>query len=85
MKPPSLRAIMVGLIPFAGMCFSVPLWDRVDPTILGVPFNLAWLICWIVLTSVCLGIAARIEQSREQASSEGARDQTTPQSADRGE
>ena len=82
MKPPSLRAILVGLIPFAGMCFSVPLWDQVDPTILGVPFNLAWLICWIVLTSACLGIASKIEQSRGHALSEGGPDPTAPHPED---
>lgn len=85
MKPPSLKAIMVGLIPFAGMCFSVPLWDQVDPTILGVPFNLAWLICWIVLTSACLGIASKIEQSGGHALRESARDPTAPNPEDREE
>jgi len=27
------------LIPFVAMCFSVALWDRIDPMILGVPFQ----------------------------------------------
>lgn len=47
------------------MCFSVALWDRVDPTILGIPFNLAWLLCWIVLTSLCLWAAYRLEAGRK--------------------
>jgi hypothetical protein len=57
---------LLALIPFAAMCFSVPLWDRVDPTILGLPFNLAWLLCWIVLTSVCMGAAYRVDAAREK-------------------
>ncbi len=47
------------------MCFSVGLWDRVDPMILGVPFNLAWLIAWIVLSSLCIWGAYRVEAARD--------------------
>jgi len=61
---PSRGALLLGLIPFGAMCFSVPLWDRVDPTIMGVPFNLFWLTSWIVLTPVCLWAAYRIETAR---------------------
>ena len=48
------------------MCFSVPLWDRVDPMILGLPFNLAWLICWIVLSTLCMWAAYRLEAARDK-------------------
>ncbi len=64
-KKPSLRALLLGLIPFVAMCFSVELWDRVDPMILGVPFNLAWLIAWIVLSSLCIWGAYRVEAARD--------------------
>lgn len=47
-------SLVLALIPFCAMCFSVPLWDRTDPFILGLPFNLFWLILWIPLTSLCL-------------------------------
>lgn len=46
------------------MCFSVPVWDRVYPMVLGLPFNFFWLLSWIVLTSVCLWIIHRIETPR---------------------
>lgn len=52
---------MLALIPFAAMCFSVALWDRVQPMVLGLPFNLFWLICWIVLTTLCMWAAYRLE------------------------
>jgi len=64
LKRPSLWAIVVALIPFCAMCFSVAAWDRVYPMLLGLPFNLFWLLSWIVLTSVCLGIVYRIETPR---------------------
>ena len=54
MKRPSLGAVLLGLIPFAAVCFSVSLWDRIDPMVLGIPFNMFWLICWLVLTPLCM-------------------------------
>ena len=61
---PSLGAILVGVIPFAALCFSVPLWDRIHPFVLGLPFNIFWIITWIVLTPICLFAAHRIETAR---------------------
>jgi hypothetical protein len=43
-KKPSWGAILIALVPFTTVCFSVSLWDRVYPMVLGLPFNLFWLI-----------------------------------------
>ena len=64
MGRPSTAALALALIPFAAMCFSVPLWDRIEPMLFGVPFNLCWLIAWIVLIPLCLAGAYRIEAAR---------------------
>ena len=64
MKKPSLWSLLVGLIPFIGVCFSVPLWDRVHPMVFGLPFNLFWLISWILLTPLFMWGAYRIEAPR---------------------
>ena len=64
MKKPSLGALLVALIPFCAMCLSVPLWDRVEPMILGVPFNLAWLLAWIALSTLCMWAVYRMETGR---------------------
>ena len=64
MSPPAGAALLLGLVPFAGICFSVALWDRVKPTVFGIPFNLAWLIM-VVLCTLCLWAAYRIETARE--------------------
>jgi len=61
-KRPSLGAILFALIPFIAMCFSVSWWDRVEPMILGLPFNFFWLLLWIVLTTPCLWAAYRVEK-----------------------
>jgi hypothetical protein len=65
-KKPSVAALLLALIPFMAMCFSVALWDRIDPMILGLPFNLFWLISWIVLSAACMWGAYRIETSRNK-------------------
>lgn len=61
MKRPSLGSILLGLIPFVATCFSVALWDRVYPTVFGLPFNFFWLILWLLLTPVCMWGAYRLE------------------------
>jgi hypothetical protein len=40
--------------------------------IFGLPFNLFWLISWIVLSSLCMGAAYRLEVARDRKDS-GAR------------
>jgi len=65
-----LAALLLALIPFLAICFSVALWDRIDPMILGLPFNLAWLLGWIVLSTLCMWIAYRIESKRDDQQNE---------------
>ena len=60
-KPSFADAILLGLIPFVAMCFSIALWDRVYPMVFGIPFKLFWLISWMGLSSVCMWIAYRLE------------------------
>ncbi|HEV2522098.1 MAG TPA: DUF3311 domain-containing protein [Candidatus Acidoferrales bacterium] len=68
MRRPSLGSLLFGLIPFAGVCFSVPFWDRIDPMVLGIPFNLFWLMLWIVLTPLCMWGAYHLEVPRAEGS-----------------
>jgi len=64
MKRPSLGSILFGLIPFVAVCFTVALWDRVDPIVLGLPFNYFWLTLWLLLTPLCMWGAYRLEAPR---------------------
>ena len=61
MKRPSVGAIGLGLIPFAAVCFSVSLWDRIYPIMFGLPFNFFWVILWILLTPIFLWGAYLLE------------------------
>lgn len=64
MKKPSLGALLLGLIPYVGACFSVSLWDRIDPVILGLPFNFFWLTLWLLITPLFMWGAYRLETRR---------------------
>lgn len=46
----------LALLPFLGILVGVPLLNRVAPLVLGLPFLLAWLLLWIVLTSAIMAI-----------------------------
>jgi hypothetical protein len=63
-KKPSVAAMLLGLVPFTAVCFSVTAWDQIYPMIFGIPFNLFWLISWIVLTPLCMWGAYRLEAAR---------------------
>ena len=61
MKPPSPASLLLGLIPFVATCFSVSLWDRIDPMVFGLPFNVFWLVLWLFLTPLIMWGAYRLE------------------------
>jgi hypothetical protein len=65
-RKPSAVTLTLACIPFVAMCFTVALWDRVYPMVLGLPFNLFWLIAWVVLSSVCLAVVYRREYARDR-------------------
>lgn len=64
MKRPSTASLLLAIIPCFGQCFLVALWDRVSPTVLGLPFNLFWLVAWLVLTPLIMVLMYRIENRR---------------------
>jgi hypothetical protein len=67
-KAPAIASLALGFIPFIAMCFTVALWDRIEPMVFGLPFNLFWLILWIVLTPCCLWGAYRLQRTAERTS-----------------
>jgi hypothetical protein len=62
MKKGTRIALILGAIPFVTMVFALPLVNRIEPIILGLPFLLFWLLAWVVLTPVILALAYRLEK-----------------------
>ncbi len=54
--------MLVAAIPFAALTVAVPLVNRVEPRILGLPFVLAWIVAWVLLTPAFLWCVGRIER-----------------------
>jgi hypothetical protein len=46
------------------MCFSVALWDRLSPHVMGLPFNMFWIMSWIVATPLLMSVVRAIERRR---------------------
>ena len=62
MKKGTRIALILGAIPFITMVFVLPLVNRIEPIILGLPFLLFWLLAWVVLTPFILFIAYKLEK-----------------------
>jgi hypothetical protein len=50
-------SLLVALIPVVAMIGGLPFVNRVEPLVLGLPFLLAWILGWVVVTPVFLGVA----------------------------
>jgi len=62
MKKGTRIALILGAIPFVTMVFALPLVNRIEPIVLGLPFLLFWLLAWVVLTPVILALAYKLEK-----------------------
>jgi hypothetical protein len=63
-------ALILGAIPFIMMVFALPLVNRIEPIILGLPFLLFWLLAWVVMTPFIL-MAAYVLEKKFNAPEEG--------------
>lgn len=57
----SLR-VLLAAVPFAALTFGVPLVNRIEPRILGLPFVLAWIAAWVLLAPAFLWGIGRLER-----------------------
>jgi hypothetical protein len=51
----------LALVPAIGMLGGIPFANGVESTVLGLPFLLAWIVGWIVVTSAVLGLLYRVD------------------------
>jgi hypothetical protein len=55
-------ALILGAVPFLMLVFALPLVNRIEPVVLGLPFLLFWILGWVVLTPGILFLAYRLEK-----------------------
>jgi hypothetical protein len=51
-------------VPIAMLTLAIPFANRVEPRVFGLPFLLAWIVLWILLTPAFLATIARLDRSR---------------------
>ena len=56
-----VRALLTA-IPIAALTVAVPLVNRVEPRIFGLPFLLCWIVGWVLLTPAFLWSIGRLER-----------------------
>ena len=57
----------LAVLPFLGILVGVPLVNRVEPLILGMPLILAWIVLWIVFTSVIMAVVYLCDPANKAA------------------
>jgi hypothetical protein len=50
------RYHLLAALPTIGLLGGVPLLNRVEPYVLGLPFLLFWIVAWVVATSGIMGV-----------------------------
>ena len=62
--------IILSLVPFIGILGFLPLVNRVEPFVIGMPFNMFWMVMWTILSSVILGIMYKVDPRNQQGEEE---------------
>lgn len=50
----ALARVVLAVIPALMLTFAVPLVNRVEPRVLGLPFLLVWIAFWVAVTPLFL-------------------------------
>lgn len=56
------RRHALALVPFAAFFVGVPLANRVEPYVLGLPFLLFWIVACVVMTSAIMWLLAVLDR-----------------------
>jgi uncharacterized protein DUF3311 len=51
----------LALLPFIAMLVGPFFLNRVTPTVLGMPFLLAWLVGWILISAAIMAVIFRTD------------------------
>ncbi|HVD62619.1 MAG TPA: DUF3311 domain-containing protein [Gemmatimonadaceae bacterium] len=56
----------LALIPPIGMLGGIPFVNRPGPPILGLPPLMAWMIAWVLITPIVMGIILLLDNAKEK-------------------
>ncbi|MFI5238877.1 MAG: DUF3311 domain-containing protein [Gemmatimonadales bacterium] len=52
-------------LPTLGMLGGLPFANRVRPYVAGLPFLLAWIVGWVIATSIIMALIYRLDSTRD--------------------
>jgi hypothetical protein len=58
----ALARVVLAVIPALMLTFAIPLVNRVEPRVFGLPFLLVWIAVWVALTPLFLYAVERLRQ-----------------------
>ncbi len=67
----------IAVLPFLGILAGTPFFNRADPSLLGLPVILVWLVSWVVATSAIMAVVYRCDP----ANRDGAQGPVPPDAA----
>lgn len=56
-----MRFLLAG-VPVVALTIAVPFVNRVEPRILGLPFLLAWIAFWVIVTPAFVWGLGRVDR-----------------------
>jgi hypothetical protein len=57
-------AIVLALVPVVALTLGIPFANRLEPRVCGLPFLLAWIVGWILLTPPIMAMVHRLDRRR---------------------
>lgn len=61
---------LLAALPFLGLLGGMAFANRVEPLVLGLPFVLFWILTWVVLTSVVMGVVYVLDPANREDEAE---------------
>ena len=59
------RYRLLAVLPPLFMLGGLPYANRVQPYVLGLPFLLAWIVIWVILISLTMGLIFALDSARD--------------------
>ncbi len=57
-------SLVLALVPASALTLGIPFANRLEPRVLGLPFLLAWIVAWILLTPLVMATVHWLDRRR---------------------
>ena len=74
---PFRPSLVPAVTPIAAVLAGLPFANRLEPTVLGLPFLLFWILAWVTVTPLFLAWAYALERRAERRDDAGAAGRST--------